>query len=90
MAAFTHGMNVDEVQALGRDLQNISLNVQQIVTRLDSLVAQTTWVGPDATEFKGLWWAAHKKNLMSISVELSGFGQSALNNASDQINTSSH
>ncbi len=82
--AVTHGMNVEEVKALGRKLQAISGQLNDIVSQLNSQVNATTWVGPDATRFKSQWWPEHSGHLKKVSSDLHGFGQSAMNNASAQ------
>jgi hypothetical protein len=90
MAAVTHGMNVEEVKNLGHTLQTQADNIRNLVGQLDGLVNGTTWMGPDADQFKGQWWPEHKQHLLAVSEQLHGFGQSALNNASDQVGTSGH
>ena len=82
--AVTHGMNVEEVRALGRKLQAMQGEIDGIIGRLNAEVNGTTWVGPDATEFKGTWWPEHQKRLRQMGTDLNGFGQSAMNNASAQ------
>lgn len=88
--SITHGMNPEEVQALGQQLQSVSEQIQQIVSQLEKSVATTTWVGPDAQQFKTQWWPQHKGNLSSVANDLHGFGQSAKNNANEQIQVSGH
>ncbi len=82
--AISHGMNVEEVRALGRKLQSVSGELNTIISQLNSQVNATTWVGPDATMFKTQWWPEHRNHLKSTADGLQGFGQSALNNASAQ------
>jgi len=88
--AVTHGMNVEEVRALGRKLQAMQGEIDGIINRLNAEVNGTTWVGPDATQFKTQWWPEHQKHLRQMGVDLHGFGQSALNNASAQEQASGH
>lgn len=90
MSNITHGMNPEEVQALGQQLQSVSEQIQQIVSQLEHSVSGTTWVGPDAQQFKTQWWPQHKNHLTSVANDLHGFGQSAKNNASEQLNVSGH
>lgn len=90
MAAVTHGMNPDEVEALGQQLKQMASQISDICGQLNSKVNSTTWVGPDANMFKGDWWPQHQQHLNKVSQDLDGFGQSALNNASEQRNVSGH
>ena len=80
----THGMNIEEVRALGQDLQSRASNVDDIMGILERIVMNATWVGPNARRFKDQWWPEHRAKLRKVSEDLRGFGQSALNNASEQ------
>ena len=85
MASLTHGMNLDDVEALGRYLQQeASRRVLSMVDELDRAVAASSWRGPDADRFRRDWWPKHKANLRQVGEHLHGFGQSALNNATEQ------
>lgn len=86
--AVSHGMNLEEVRGLGTRLQNESENLRSLINMLNNAVQSTTWVGPDANEFKGPWWEGHRSQLMKIADDLHGFGQSALNNAQEQFDVS--
>lgn len=87
--AISHGMNVEEVDRLGRDLQDIAREIDRIVTRLNKQIGSTTWVGNDANRFKNEWWPGHRTKLKAIQSDLDGFGQSAKNNAEEQRRISS-
>ena len=82
--AVTHGMNTEEVRNLGAQLQEVSRQIESIMGQLNSKVGSTTWVGPDATQFKDQWWPEHRQHLQRVATDLNGFGQSALNNAAAQ------
>jgi len=88
--AFTHGMNVEDVRRLGSTLQAKAEEIRTILNQIDSQLNATTWVGPDAEQFKGQWWPEHKASLSSVAERINGFGQSALNNASEQESVSGH
>jgi hypothetical protein len=88
MANISHGMNVAEVKDLGHRLQNVAKDITSMVNLLNGKVQNTSWVGPDATRFKNDWWPQHRQHLQKIVQDLEGFGQSALNNASEQERTS--
>ena len=89
MAAITHGMNPEEVEGLGNRLKQAKDQIDQMVNELEGRVSCTTWFGPDATTFKTEWWPNHRQQLRAIAEAIGGFGQSALNNASEQRNASS-
>lgn len=82
--ALTHGMNIEEVRALGQFLQQQKGVIEGIINQIESKVSAAGWEGPDAQRFKGEWWPKHKAALQQTGEELHGFGQSALNNASAQ------
>ena len=88
MDSTTHGMNVEEVQRLGADLQAKADEIRQVVSRINGLVQGVTWVGPVASRFKDEWWPGHQARLSSVAGDLHGFGQSALNNAAEQLEAS--
>lgn len=84
MSNLTHGMNIDEVEALGRSLKAESAAITRLASTIDQRVRATTWAGGDADQFRGSWWPAHKAKLAALAKELDGLGQSALNNATEQ------
>jgi len=87
--SFTHGMNVEQVRQLGNSLQAKAEEIRTLISQLEGQLNSTTWEGPDAQQFKGSWWPEHKNNLLQAAEGLNGFGQAALNNASEQEATSS-
>jgi len=84
MANISHGMNVGEVEDLGGRLKNVSQQINDMINMLNGKVANTSWLGPDAAKFKNDWWPQHRSQLQKMVKDLDGFGQSALNNASEQ------
>ena len=85
-----HGMDIGAVRNMGQRLQNQhSESIKSLMTEIEGMVNDTsaTWVGPDAEKFRG-WWPEKRRALMAIADDLHGFGQSALNNATEQENTS--
>lgn len=82
----SHGMNVAEIEHLGRSLQTgHAVRIRDLVTEVERLVGSTsgTWVGPDAERFRS-WWPNKRSRLLGMADDLEGFGQSALNNVSEQ------
>lgn len=91
MSNVTHGMNIEEVEAFGRRLQDVHAGqIRDLVAEIDRVIGQTssTWRGPDAERFRS-WWPSKKSTMLAMADDLQGFGQSALNNASQQFDASS-
>ena len=80
----THGMNLEEVESLGRVLQHHGERIAAISAELESSVVGSEWEGPDADRFRHEWWPVHRSDLLATGEQLRGFGQSALNNAREQ------
>jgi surface antigen len=87
MSSF-QGMNVAEVEDLGRAMVRDGERAASLAGEVDALVRSVAWAGPDAERFVHDWWPAHKARLTAVSEHLAGLGQSALNNASEQRQTS--
>ena len=85
----THGMSVEDVRNLGQQLQTLSGQIGDMVNQLNSRIGSTSWVGADASMFKDQWWPEHRNLLTKVQADLHGFGQSALNNATEQEDVSS-
>jgi hypothetical protein len=64
--------------------------IDQLINAVNNALNSTSWEGPDAAAFKTQQWPQHRQHLMQVGVALEGFGQSALNNASEQEQVSSH
>jgi WXG100 family type VII secretion target len=92
MANLTHGMNVDQVENLGRQLKGKANEIDGLTNAINGLVdqLQTTWKGHDASEFKGWWDSQHRPALQRLREAIDGLGQSALHNASEQRQVSGH
>ena len=88
MANLTHGMNVEEVKGLGRDLQAKKGDIENLVAQIEAKVNGAGWEGPDANRFKNEWWPEHRNQLRQIAEQIHGFGTLALNNASAQESAS--
>ena len=82
--SMSHGMNVDDVRALGDLLKRKATEVRTLISEVESKVHSTAWEGPDARAFKDQWWPEHKQHLSTVAEQIDGFGQSALNNAQEQ------
>jgi len=83
-------MNEQEVTELGRYLKgDVQTKITDLIIAIDNKVKATTWVGPDANQFKTEWWPQKKTALRNMAKDLNGFGQSALNNVREQVETAS-
>jgi len=84
------GMDVAHVQSIGNQLKHQSEQINSVIAAINSLVGQLpgVWHGKDATEFENWWNTQHRPALQHAAQAVAGLGQSALNNAQDQINTS--
>lgn len=86
MAAISHGMDIAQIEALGNKLQSdFSQRIAAIANDLERLVGDTSaaWLGSDGDAFRS-WWPTKRSRLAAIAEDLHGFGQSALNNVSEQ------
>ena len=84
------GMDTDAVRTMGNKLQGQHHQaIQSVIDQVEGMVNDTnaTWVGADAERFRG-WWPEKRSALIAIRDDLHGFGQSAINNASEQDDVS--
>jgi WXG100 family type VII secretion target len=86
------GMDVEAVETAGKQLKTHAASINSLVSQIDRVVTGLTsvWDGQDAKQFVNDWWPQHKKALQTAQQQIDGLGQSALNNATDQRNVSSH
>jgi len=86
------GMDVEQVQGLGNNLKHQAEAIAQVIAAVNGLVqhSQEVWKGHDATEFLGYWEHQHRPALQHVMEAVSGLGQSAMNNASEQSQVSGH
>lgn len=86
------GMDVNEVRNIGNSLKTQANEIGQTITAIEGLIqrALSNWQGADATQFADWWTSQHKPSLTNLQSQIDGLGQSALNNATEQENVSSH
>lgn len=87
-ANISHGMNVEQVKSLASQMQAKAADIQSIMNQLDSALASTGWVGPDATAFEGQWNSDYKIRLNTVIQGLNDAATAANNNASQQESAS--
>jgi uncharacterized protein YukE len=85
-------MDADAVENSGRQLKSQAANIGSLIAQIDKVVNSlaSVWDGQDAQQFVHDWWPQHKKSLVVAQQQIDGLGQSALNNASEQRQVSSH
>ena len=86
------GMDADVVEQMGNQLRQQANEIGTVINQINNLVGQMEahWWGPDAQTFCNDWWPQHRQELQAAQQNIDGLGQSALNNATDQRNVSSH
>lgn len=85
------GMDPDEVERIGRDLQNQANALQNVVTAVEKAIneAQNAWKGSDAEKFRDTWVSQYKSPISNAVQAIDGLGQTAIQNAADQRQVSS-
>lgn len=80
------GMDPDQIERIGRDLQAASADLERIGVRLGGAVERTTgrWTGPDALMFQDRWREEQRARLNALVADIGGLGQTALTNADAQ------
>lgn len=88
--AFTHGMNVDKVTEIGRNLGQRADEVNQLMGRVQSLITEATsnWHGQDAQQFANEWNSNYRGTMQRLAGDLQKLGQQATRNASEQAQVS--
>lgn len=86
MANYSHGMNIEAVKRIGRDLKGQANEIEKVIAQVDRLVreSETNWSGKDARDFAGWWRDQHRRGLVELKGKLEGLGQAANNNATEQ------
>jgi WXG100 family type VII secretion target len=89
--ALTHGMNVDAIEKLAKDLKNEAGKVSEISNSVTKLMATAkgNWKGQDADKFDEDWNNSYKKTLSDLAKKLEELGTKAGTNAKQQRDTSS-
>lgn len=80
------GMDVEQVEAGGNALKRHGATVEGLIREIDVVIRDLAgvWGGRDYDRFAHQWWPAHRTALRRAGEAISGLGQSALNNASEQ------
>lgn len=85
-----YGMQVDEVERLGRGIASEGRRVDELCQQLSHLTSAlpSAWHGADATAFVSSWRDQHGPHLLFLARELDAFGRVALQNAAQQRSAS--
>lgn len=86
MAGYSHGMNIEAVKRISRDLKGQAAEIEKVISQVDRLVreSESNWSGKDARDFAGWWRDQHRRGLVDLKGKLEGLGQAAANNADEQ------
>lgn len=86
------GMDPDQIEAVGRNLNNQSDQLRSVISAVDHLIHQVegAWKGNDATQFIDSWRSHYKSPMMQAVQQLHDLGMAANKNAADQRNVSGH
>ncbi|GAA4076056.1 CHAP domain-containing protein [Nocardioides kongjuensis] len=81
------GMDPAIVQQIGTRLKQRAAHLREITAAVESAVhsLQGNWDGQDATDFQAWWTHQHRPALTAVTEQIEGLGQSALNNAQEQL-----
>ena len=86
--AIDHGMNVEQVRTMGRTFNDAAAQIDDLVRRINSTLSSTAWEGSDRRQFENDWNSTHCPALLRAKGDLDNMGQTALRNASRQVDTS--
>lgn len=84
----THGMNVEQVKALGAKLDAKANQINALITEVNNALQNTSWVGPDADSFKNKWSHEGVGQLNKAKEILTHASAAAKRNAQAQDSTS--
>jgi surface antigen len=84
------GMDVAAVHRLSLDLKAAADRLNQVTAEVERIVHLTTgqWEGHDANDFRQWWSGQHRPNILAAVSAIGGLGQSAANNADEQVHAS--
>lgn len=82
------GLDVQQVRDLATNLDREADGIDQVLSKLTSILAGTQWTGPDANQFRNDWQGAHSNALRRVSQALRETAQLARSNAAQQEQTS--
>ena len=84
----THGMHPGEVESLGRALKDAAERLRSYEAEIERSISSVHWNGVTGERFRSQWWPEKRARLAALASDLEGFGQSALNNATEQLQAS--
>lgn len=86
MANVTHGMNVENVRGIAKQLDGQANAVEHVLSAVDKLIHQATtdWLGRDSQQFQQLWTGQYKGQLQKLKGDLTDLAVKARNSAAGQ------
>ena len=84
-----YGADVEQLRALGRDLQREADGLEAMLVRLTSRIEQVAWQGPDVQRFRAEWRDRHLPQARGVVAGLRDAGGAAGANAGQQEAVSS-
>jgi uncharacterized protein YukE len=82
------GLDVEQVRALGTNLDREADSIDQILSKLTGVLNNTQWTGPDANQFRSDWQGVHSVVLRKVAAALRDTAGAARNNAAAQESAS--
>lgn len=84
------GMDPDQVESLGRQLQGQQSALSGLISQLDGLTTNMSqnWLGNDSNRFQQTWHGQYRQQLQHAADQLGQLGQVAISNAAEQRRTS--
>lgn len=83
-----YGADVDQLRALGRDLDREAEALDLMLTRLAGRIEQVAWRGPDVDRFRADWNGRLTTEIRRVVAGLRDAGGAAVANANAQEATS--
>jgi WXG100 family type VII secretion target len=80
------GMDVDAVTGMAGQLDSQASQIQSVISSIDGIISnmEGSWKGADALEFESWWQSQHRPAMVAVETAVTGLGQSARNNVSQQ------
>lgn len=86
MANLSHGMSVESVRGIAKNLDSQAEQVQLVISSVDHLIAQaqSDWQGHDSQQFQQMWSGNYKGGLQRLKQEMNELAAKARRSAEEQ------
>lgn len=88
MTANFFGMDINAVRQLATQLGQKAQEIETLASQLTTMLGNTEWSGPDATNFRNEWQSQHMTALRNVANALKEAQNRATGNAQEQEQTS--